>query len=143
MTRRPAFWIAVPGWRKFQHYKDRNPRWIKVYLDLLDRPEWENLTYAERGLLVTIWLHYGRRNGPVSSSVVRTKSASRHFSSHIQALSQSGFIEARSASGPLAPENRERREEGSASAENLRTVDEAMLELARGWLENHDGPTVA
>ena len=29
-------YITIPNWEKFQHYKDRKPYWIKVYIDIID-----------------------------------------------------------------------------------------------------------
>lgn len=46
----------VKGWSKFQHYKDRNPKWIKLYTDLLDDLEFHSLPDASRALAPCIWL---------------------------------------------------------------------------------------
>jgi hypothetical protein len=46
----------IKGWRKFQHFKNRRPPWIKLYRDLLDDPEWHNLNPAAAKFLVTLWL---------------------------------------------------------------------------------------
>lgn len=32
--------ISLNGWEKFQHYKDRDPPWIKLYRDLLTSESW-------------------------------------------------------------------------------------------------------
>lgn len=32
--------ISVVGWEKFQHYKDRDPPWVKLYRDLLTTESW-------------------------------------------------------------------------------------------------------
>jgi len=32
-------YISIPNWERFQHYKHRNPVWIKCYLDELERGE--------------------------------------------------------------------------------------------------------
>src|SRR5262245_32537435 len=46
----------VKNWKKFQHFKDRRPPWIKLYRDLLDDPDWYALSPAERDFLVLCWL---------------------------------------------------------------------------------------
>lgn len=46
----------IKNWRKFQHFKNRRPPWIKLYRDLLDDPEWHDLDPAAAKLLVTLWL---------------------------------------------------------------------------------------
>lgn len=32
--------ISIVGWEKFQHYKDRDPPWVKLYRDLLTTESW-------------------------------------------------------------------------------------------------------
>lgn len=32
--------IVVQGWERFQHYKDRDPPWVKLYRDLLTSESW-------------------------------------------------------------------------------------------------------
>lgn len=57
-------WITVPHWERFQHYGlSRRPNWIKNYLGLLDKDEYVDLTFSERGILHGIWLAYAARNG--------------------------------------------------------------------------------
>jgi hypothetical protein len=33
-------YLALKGWEKFQHYKDRDPPWVKLYRDLLTAESW-------------------------------------------------------------------------------------------------------
>jgi hypothetical protein len=94
-------WIVIPNWDKFQHYKDRNPAWIKLYLDLNTRDEWLGLTDAERGLLVSLWLEYARANGVLSTRWLHVRLKVRVYKRHLERLSDAGFIEL-SASKPLA-----------------------------------------
>src|SRR5262245_17198502 len=46
----------IKHWRKFQHFKNRRPPWIKLYRDLLDDPEWHELDSAAATFLVALWL---------------------------------------------------------------------------------------
>jgi len=46
----------VKNWKKFQHFKDRRPPWIKLNRDLLDDPDWHELSGDEAKALVMIWL---------------------------------------------------------------------------------------
>ncbi len=48
--------ISVRNWKKFQHYKNRKPPWIKLHLSVLDNPEWHNLSHFANRLLIEIWL---------------------------------------------------------------------------------------
>jgi len=49
-------YLKVKNWESFQQYKDREPKWIKVYRTLLMDYKFEQLTDAEFGALVKIWL---------------------------------------------------------------------------------------
>lgn len=49
-------YLQVKNWELFQQYKDREPKWIKVYRTLLMDYKYEQLTDAEFGVLVKIWL---------------------------------------------------------------------------------------
>jgi hypothetical protein len=46
----------IKNWRKFQHFKNRRPPWIKLYRDLLDDPDWHDLDPAAAKFLVMLWL---------------------------------------------------------------------------------------
>lgn len=53
--------LAVRNWDKFQHYKNRGPVWIKLYTELLDRPEWLALSEVARAQLVGCWMLAAKR----------------------------------------------------------------------------------
>jgi hypothetical protein len=44
------------NWRRFQHFKDRKPPWIKLYRDILDDLEWHKLDGGAAKFLVQLWL---------------------------------------------------------------------------------------
>lgn len=48
--------IEIKGWKKFQHFKDRRPPWIKLYRELLDDPDWHDLDGDDAKALVMLWL---------------------------------------------------------------------------------------
>jgi len=50
--------MKVKNWQRWQNYrKDRGtPPWIKVHRNLMTNQEWAELTDAEKGQLVSIWL---------------------------------------------------------------------------------------
>jgi hypothetical protein len=41
-------YYMIRNWDKFQHYKDRNPPWIKLHTTILDDPDFEKLTPMAR-----------------------------------------------------------------------------------------------
>jgi len=49
-------YLKVKNFERFQHYKDRNPPWIKLYNDLLDDYEFARLQDASKWLAVGLWL---------------------------------------------------------------------------------------
>ena len=49
-------YLTVKNWEEFQHYRDREPKWIKVYRSLLVDYKYDQLSDAEFGVLVKIWL---------------------------------------------------------------------------------------
>lgn len=48
--------IVPKNWRNFQHYKDRNPPWIRLHKGLLDDLEFHQLSPYASKLLVLMWL---------------------------------------------------------------------------------------
>ena len=48
--------IVTKNWQEFQHYKDRNPAWIKLHKKLLDNYEFQCLPIASKALAPMLWL---------------------------------------------------------------------------------------
>lgn len=48
--------LKIRGWKKFQHFKDRTPPWIKLYRELLDDPDWHALDGEAAKTLTMLWL---------------------------------------------------------------------------------------
>jgi hypothetical protein len=48
--------LVIKNWEEFQHFKDRDPIWIKVYRKLLDDIKWHELSGDDAKLLVMLWL---------------------------------------------------------------------------------------
>jgi hypothetical protein len=58
-----APWLRIPNWERFQHYKDRNPPWIKLHRSLLDDYAFAELADAKKGHLILIWLFAASQAG--------------------------------------------------------------------------------
>lgn len=58
-------YLTVKNWGEFQHYKDRNPPWIKLHRALLDDYEFSRLQDASKAHLMLIWLFASQRDGKV------------------------------------------------------------------------------
>jgi hypothetical protein len=98
-------WITIPNWEEFQHYKDRDPNWIKVYTRLLHDDAWLSLTDAQKGFLLTVWLEFASTDGHIRACRVPSRIRPANVQRTLEALSDAGFI-ALSASKPLAQSKR-------------------------------------
>jgi hypothetical protein len=94
-------WIVIPNWKRFQHYSDRNPVWLKLYMSLRNKDEWRQLTLAQRGLLVSIWLEYAAGNTQLRTSDIPSLVLQKLPRNSLRSLSDAGLIRI-VASKPLA-----------------------------------------
>ena len=58
----------IRNWKKFQHYHDRNPPWIKLHFSLLASQDWVTLDDTSRVLAVAIMLLASRNKGEIDGS---------------------------------------------------------------------------
>ncbi len=58
-------YFSVKNFDKFQHYKERNPIWIKLYVSLLEDYEFSKLPDASKAHLLAIWLLASRYHNRV------------------------------------------------------------------------------
>ena len=88
-------WITVRNWERFQHYKDRDPYFIKLYTELQHDHNWLALTGHQRAVLVGIWLEYAsaRCQLPLNTASLTRRLALRVSSATLEALNHAGFIE--------------------------------------------------
>ena len=55
--------MQIKSWKKFQHFKDRKPPWVKLYRDILDDMEWYQLPGEAAKLLIMLWLIASENDG--------------------------------------------------------------------------------
>lgn len=60
--------LRVRNWQEFQHYKDRNPPWIKLHQDLLTSEQWVFGTDSQRVLLIAVMLLAARKDNVIPES---------------------------------------------------------------------------
>ena len=70
--------IRIRNWAKFQHYKYRNPPWIKLYRELLNDPDWFELSGDTAKGLIGLWLIASEGDGVLPDS--RTLAFRLHIS---------------------------------------------------------------
>jgi len=119
-------WIIVRNWDRFQHYKNRNPRWIKVYAQLLHDPAFIRLSPAAKGLLLVVWLAYSQTNGVLSIRDLHDMRVAAIRYPQLMSLNYAGFIDF-SASKPLATKKETERETEKESPSPLTDQDAQRL----------------
>lgn len=60
-------YLYVKNWRKFQHYKHRNPPWIKLHREIFTSQDWVMLDDASKLLAVVCMVEAGKLDGMVPS----------------------------------------------------------------------------
>jgi hypothetical protein len=63
----PRF-LAVKGFRKFQHYRDRDPVWIKLYTNLLIDAAFLQLPEAAQAQLMKLWILASQLGNPLPNN---------------------------------------------------------------------------
>jgi hypothetical protein len=85
--------IQVKNFERFQHYKHRNPPWIKFYNDLLDNYEFAGLPDASKAHLLAIWLLASRYNNEIPADpqwIARRINANEPV--NLELLKELGFV---------------------------------------------------
>ena len=68
-------YLMVKNWESFQHYKERNPPWIKLHRDLLRDYDFLCLQDASKMQLILIWLLASQMNNkiPADANFIKTQ----------------------------------------------------------------------
>lgn len=61
--------LTVKNWNEFQHYKKRNPPWIKMHRAILDDYAFLSMPDVCKGHLMHLWLFASQNNGMVPHDV--------------------------------------------------------------------------
>lgn len=91
--------LAIVGWEKHQHYKDRDPPWVKLYRDLLTSESWVLGTDSSRLLQVASILLAARYSNKIPlrwnllKKVGSLDMSEKEFKSAIEHLVEYKFIE--------------------------------------------------
>jgi hypothetical protein len=85
--------FRVKNFEKFQHYKDRNPPWIKLHRDLLKNYEFSCLQDASKVHLVLIWLLASQMDNRVPDDIEWLKGQlGTRQKINLEELKTAGFI---------------------------------------------------
>ena len=98
--------MKVKNWERFQFYQTHNRaakmHWIKVYRDLLENPDWFDLTDQEARRLLELWLLASEKRGeipPVRTVAFRLRITHEEAEKTICALREKGWLVDESATG--------------------------------------------
>jgi hypothetical protein len=143
--------LRPKNWSEYQHYKDRNPPWIKLHRDLLNDRDFMCLPIASKAIAPLLWLlaseeKSGDFNANVAELAFRLRMTEKEINDGLKPLISKGFFV--DASGVLAeclqvaiPETeRETEKEVEKKPKTLKTatqvpelfiVDPDAIELAK------------
>jgi hypothetical protein len=151
--------LSVKNWQEFQHYKDRNPPWIKLHRALLDDYGFARIPDTAKAALILIWLFASQNDGkvPDDPDFLQRKLGLEKKPDLRLLIAQGFLIPEQDASNVLAESKQdasnvlalarsreERREEGEsparkrASTKHSLPPDFAITDRVRCWAaENH------
>lgn len=127
MTAAPAF-FAIKNWKKFQHYKHRNPPWVKLHVDILTSADWVTLADASRVLAVACMVIGARNEGRVPNDPAYIKRvAFIRGNVNFNPLLKCGFLSHESDENSNALKNADNPENLQADASNTLADASAVL----------------
>lgn len=56
-------YLRVKNWEEYQHYKNRNPPWIKLHTKILNDRAFTALSQSSRGVLMQLWILASENEG--------------------------------------------------------------------------------
>jgi len=87
-------YLKVKNWTQFQHYKDRNPPWVKFHFEILASQDWVMLADASKLLACVCMLVASRHDGKVPNDPAYIKRvAYLDVMPDLQPLIDCGFLE--------------------------------------------------
>lgn len=84
--------LTVKNWKDFQHYKRRNPPWIKLHRALLDDYAFCSLPDIAKGHLMLIWLYASQNNGQVPVDIPFLERKLSCAGINLELLVEHGFL---------------------------------------------------
>ena len=118
--------LIPKNWAVFQHYKDRNPPWIKLHRETLNDRTYMTLPLASKALAPLMWLlasesKNGVFDGSADDLMFRLHITKKEYDDGVKPLIDKGFFEI--ASGVLADCQQDARPETETEAETKRETE--------------------
>lgn len=145
----------IKNWEKYQHYKDRNPPWIKLHVEILASEDWVSLADASKLLMVVCMVIAARENGVLPGNADYIKRvAYLDKRPDLSPLIECGFLEevlaeaseSKQAQAIARPEKEgetEKKDTRSADADPPIHFDEEMVNAYNDVAEQLAWPTCA
>jgi hypothetical protein len=89
--------LHVKNWNSFQHYKDRNPLWIKLHRQILDNWEFHALSIESKAYIPLLWLLASEHDGalpPADKAAWRLRTSADVIEKVYAEALEAGFFEA-------------------------------------------------
>ena len=127
--------LIPKNWAVFQHYKDRNPPWIKLHRETLNDRTFMTLPLASKALAPLMWLlasesKNGVFDGSVDDLMFRLHITKKEYEDGVKPLIEKGFFEI--ASGVLADCQQDARPETETETETKRETETEAKKSTRG-----------
>jgi hypothetical protein len=137
MTKEVRFIMKLipKNWAVFQHYKDRNPPWIKLHRETLNDRTFMTLPIASKALAPLMWLlasesKNGVFDGSLDDLMFRLHITKKEYEDGVKPLIDKGFFEI--ASGVLADCQQDARPETETETETKRETETEAKKSTRG-----------
>lgn len=135
--------LRIRNWRKFQHYTDRRPPWIKLHESLLENTAFYDLADYLKVQLMSLWLVASKYDNEIPA---RPEWLERFNLSHkeldLAALIETGFVEIEGEEIPAIAEEQgaskalaQRKQAASASVSVSNSVSKELQEVYDYWRE--------
>ena len=127
--------LIPKNWAVFQHYKDRNPPWIKLHRETLNDRTFMCLPIASKALAPLMWLlasesKNGVFDGSVDDLMFRLHITKKEYDDGVKPLIDKGFFEI--ASGVLADCQQDARPETETETETETKRESEAKKSTRG-----------
>jgi len=124
----PAF--RIRNWSQYQHYRDRNPPWIKLHISILASEDWVMLDDASKLLAIVCMMVASRHDGTIPDNpgyIQRVAYLSRK--PNFKPLIDCGFLEPLADASTLLADARPEKETYSNKSET-ETEDKVLVDRA-------------
>ena len=141
----------VKNWRQFQHYRDRNPPWIKLHFSMLSSSDWVMLSDSNRVLAIACMLIASRNEGEIDGTekglMYMQRVAYLSKKPDLKPLIDCGFLEPASGCEQMLadarPETEKRREETEKSNTGAIAPDDVSEQVWTDYLKLRKGRKAA